>query len=76
MTKEEVMAFGVPEEKYRSFQAVYNREINERAAKKRMEADEIQSYRAAIDAVLALLTRSDTLHRILHFAFKAFFEEV
>lgn len=76
MTKEEVLALGVPEYKYREFQAVYNCEINERAAKKRQEEDELQSFRAAIDAVLALITREDKLRRVLNFAFKAFFEEV
>lgn len=76
MTKEEVLALGVPEEKYRLFQTAYNKEVNERAAKKRLEEDELQSYRAAIDSVLALITREDKLGRVLHFAFKAFFEEV
>ncbi len=76
MTKDEVLSFGVPEEKYRSFQATYQRDLNRLAKHSRFEADTDQETRSAIHAMLKLIKRPETLHSILVYVNSAYFKEV
>lgn len=75
MTKTEVLSFGVPEERYKEFQAAYNRDLNSRIkSEMRKEADPL--IRSAILAMLELIKRPETLESILKYINKAYFSEV
>lgn len=76
MTKEEILALGVPEDKYRDFQRIYSRDVN-RAAKHERKMDGIdQDTIAAIHAMLKLIKRPETLLKILKYVNKAYYDEV
>lgn len=76
MTKEEILALGVPEEKYREFQRIYSRDVN-RAAKHERTVEGIdQETRAAIHAMLKLIKRPETLGKILKYVNTAYYNEV
>ena len=76
MKKEELLAFGVPADKVRAFQAAYMKDLNKLAVKKRREEDENHETRAAIAAMLQMIKRRETLRRILLFINKEYFREV
>lgn len=76
MTKDEVIALGVPENRYRAFQEAYNRDVNKAASKKRTEDTAGQDTRAAILATLKLVKKRETLERILRHVYRAYCEEV
>lgn len=76
MTKEEVMALGIPAEKYREFQVLYNRDLNQRAGSKVEMEDADWKTRSAIHAMLKLIKRPETLHSILVYVNSAYFKEV
>ncbi len=76
MTKEEIIALGVPEEKYREFQRVYSRDVNKAAKHERMTEGIDQETRAAIHAMLKLIKRPETLGKILKYVNSAYYNEV
>lgn len=76
MTKEEVLALGVLPEKYREFQRVYNRDLNQRAQSNGEMREADWQVRAAITAMLKLIKRPETLNQILTYINKAYFREV
>lgn len=77
MTKEEVLALGVPEDKYREFQTLYNRDLNKLSKHyERAEADEGYQTRSAIHAMLKMIKKPKTLHDILKYINKAYYREV
>lgn len=76
MTRDEVLALGVPADKVRAFQAAYMKDLNKLATKKRMEEDENYETRAAIAAMLKMIKRRETLHKVLQFINKEYFREV
>ena len=76
MTKDEILSFGVPEEKYRAFQAAYQRDVNKIAERRRAEEDADSQTRSAIVAMLKLIKRPDTLRDILNHVNKAYYKEV
>lgn len=76
MTKEEVLSLGVPESKYRAFQIAYQRDLNKMANHKRESEDADWQTRSAILAMLKLIKRTDTLHRILRYIYKEYYAEV
>ena len=76
MTKEEALALGVPEDKYRAFVAAYNKDLNKRQHNKR-EMDEADwETRSAIIAMLKLIKKPETLCSILKYINSAYFKEV
>lgn len=76
MTKEEVLAFGVPESKYRAFQAAYQRDLNKIATHKREMEDANWQTRSAIHAMLKLIKHPETLDGILKYINTAYYREV
>lgn len=76
MTKEEVLAFGVPESKYRAFQAAYQRDLNKLESHRRAEEDANWQTRSAIHAMLKLIKRPETLNAILLYVNSAYYKEV
>ena len=76
MTKQEVLALGVSEDKYTDFQAIYHRDLNKLAAKKRNEDDAEASTRSAVFAMLKLVKKRDSLERILKYVHRVYCEEV
>lgn len=63
MNKEEALALGVPEERLRDFQEVYNRDI--RRAVRNQQAGSAKAVRAAIDSMLPLIHSVAALREIL-----------
>lgn len=76
MTKEEILSLGVPEDKYRAFQAMYSRDLNKLANHKKAEEDADWATRSAIHAMLKLIKRPETLNRILRYINSAYYNEV
>ena len=76
MNKNEVLALGVPEEKYREFQYYYNRDLEKLANRKRTEEDVNWETRSAIQSMLKLIKRPETLKAILVYVNSAYFKEV
>lgn len=76
MTRDEVLALGVPESKYRAFQAAYYKDLNELADKKRHNEDADYQTRNAINAMLKLIKKPETLRSVLTFVNDAYFKEV
>lgn len=76
MTKEEVLAFGVPEDKYRAFQTAYYRDLRKLSEQKREEEDANWQTRSAIHAMLKLIKRPETLGNILKYVNSAYYREV
>ena len=76
MTKQEVLSFGVSEERYADFQAAYHRDLNKLAAKKRNEDDAEASTRSAVFAMLKLVKKRESLERILRYIHRVYCEEV
>lgn len=76
MTKQEVLALGVSEERYADFQAEYYRDLNKLAAKKRNEGDAEASTRSAVFAMLKLVKKRESLERILRYIHRVYCEEV
>ena len=76
MTKDEALKFGVSEDKYRAFQAVYHKDLDKMAAKKRAEDTEEYNTRSAIVSMLKLIKKPQTLNKVLNYVHKAYFEEV
>ena len=75
MNRQEVLALGVPEEKYKEFQELYNRDLNSRVAS-RMAEDNESSLRSAINAMLKLIKHPETLNGILKYINTAYYREV
>lgn len=81
MIKEEAIALGVPEEKYREFQNAYNRDLNLRAQRiaNSMYADSRDGEEwvtlSAIYAMLKMIKRHDTLESILRYINTAYYRE-
>lgn len=75
MTPQEALAFGVPEERYKEFREVYNRDLNNRVAKKTAEK-KINATMAAILAMLPLIKKPETMEAILKYINKVYFQEV
>lgn len=76
MTKQEVLALGVSEERYADFQAAYYRDLNKLADKKRKEDDAEASTRSAVFAMLKLVKKRESLERILKHVHRVYCEEV
>lgn len=76
MSRDEVLAFGVPEDKVKEFQEVYNRDLRKAADRlTRKRDDDGGETRAAIYAMLKLIKQPDTLARILQNINKAYYTE-
>lgn len=60
MKKEEVLALGVPEEKIREFQALYNRDLDNR-----MRHPRDSGVRSAIVSMLPMIQQEENLRKIL-----------
>lgn len=75
MTKQEVLSLGVPEEKIKEFQMLYNRDMNSRVTSRTLE-DADGSLRSAILAMLKLIKKPETLESILKFINTAYYREV
>lgn len=77
MKKEEVLALGVSEEKYKEFQTLYNRDLNCRVTSKAfaIENEELCT-RSAILAMLKLIKRPETLDSILKYINTMYYREV
>lgn len=76
MTKDEVLALGVSEDKYRAFQEAYRRDLNKVANQKRIEDETDWKTRSAINAMVKLIKKPETLNDILKFINKAYYREV
>lgn len=76
MNREEVLALGVPEEKYKEFQYLYNRDLEKAANRKCRLDDEGGQTRSAIYAMLKLIKRPETLNSILKYINTAYYREV
>lgn len=76
MNRQEVLALGVPEEKYKEFQYFYNRDLEKAANRKHAEEDADWQTRSAIHAMLKLIKRPETLKAILVYVNSAYFKEV
>ena len=76
MTKQEVLALGVSEERYADFQAAYHRDLNKLADKKRKDDDAEASTRSAVFAMLKLVKKRESLERILKHVHRVYCEEV
>ena len=82
MTRDEVLAFGVPESQYKAFQEVYNRDLNKAAARKlaaeqqQTACEEEYHTRNAIASMLKLIKKPETLRSVLTFVNSAYFKEV
>lgn len=76
MNRQEVLALGVPEEKYKEFQYLYNRDLEKAAARKAAAEGGNIETRAAINAMLKLINRPETLNSILKFINTAYYREV
>lgn len=75
MTPQEAFAFGVPEERYKEFREVYNRDLNNRVAKRTAEK-KADATMSAILAMLPLIKNQETMQAILKYINKAYFQEV
>lgn len=76
MLKEEVLAFGVPEEKLKEFQEVYHRDCRKAAYRMGKAVDPDADTRSAINAMLKLIKRPETLNKILRDINKYYYSEV
>ncbi len=82
MTKDEVLALGVPESQYKAFQEVYNRDLNKAVTRKlaaeqqQVVCDEEYHTRNAIASMLKLIKKPETLRNVLTFVNTAYFKEV
>ena len=76
MTKNEVMAFGVPEEKYREFQAAYHRDVNKAAGRLAKNVQPAQVYRTATMSLLEAIKEPGNHKKILNFVYQIYFSEV
>ena len=63
MTREEVLALGVPEERLKEFQAYYGRDL-QRAVNRKAEGSS-RAVRTAIESMLPLIRRPAALREIL-----------
>lgn len=75
MNKTEVLALGVPEEKYSQFQLLYNRDLRKRAETLAAESGGELQTRSAINAMLKLIKRPETLESILRYINTAYYRE-
>lgn len=79
MNRQEVLALGVPEDKYKEFQAVYHRDLRkaaERIVKKNEDCrivPTVDEYREAILAIIKLLPDPERLKRVLGVANNQYF---
>lgn len=60
MKKEEILALGVPEEKIREFQELYNRDLDNR-----LRHPKDSGIRAAIASMLPMIQQEENLRKIL-----------
>lgn len=74
MTKEEVLALGVPEDKYRAFQMAYNADLNKRIEQKRETDDADWLTRNAITAMVKLIKKPESLKCILDYINKTYWK--
>ena len=75
MNREEVLALGVPEEKYKEFQYLYNRDLEKAANRKCQTDEEGGQTRSAIHAMLKLIKRPETLDSILKYINRSYYGE-
>ena len=74
MSRDEVLALGVPEEKYAEFQELYNRDLNCRVTSRTAKNAKSDTL-SAILAMLKLIEKPETLDGILKYINNAYYRE-
>lgn len=76
MSRDEVLALGVPENKYKEFQYLYNRDIEKAAKRLRKLEDSDVQIKSAIFSMLKLIKKPETLEGILKYINNAYYREI
>lgn len=78
MSRDEVLALGVPEDKYSEFQACYNRDLEKAARRLQRKAEDNSNdqVKSAIFAMLKLIKKPETLEGILKYINTAYYREI